>query len=79
MKTDETTVLMKAIRVKCMDCSGDSQKNVEQCPVKGCALYPFRHGKKMAPSPTTKTMPNTTGSRRKDKRLPTTTKGDYSK
>lgn len=36
---------VKAIRAKCLDCCCDSAKDVELCPVMGCALYPFRFGK----------------------------------
>ena len=37
---------MKAIRQKCLDCSGWSVKEVAECPVKLCPLWPFRFGKK---------------------------------
>ncbi len=37
---------MKAIRLKCLDCSGNSYKEVELCPIHNCALYPFRFGKR---------------------------------
>ena len=36
---------VKAIRMKCLDCSGGSRTEVERCQVKDCALYPFRMGK----------------------------------
>lgn len=36
---------LKAIRLKCLDCCGDSYKEVELCPVSQCNLYPFRFGK----------------------------------
>jgi hypothetical protein len=35
----------KAIRKKCMDCSGFSSKEVGQCPILGCSLWPYRFGK----------------------------------
>ena len=35
--------LMVAIRAKCMDCSGNSRREVERCKVKNCPLYPFRN------------------------------------
>lgn len=35
---------VKAIRLKCLDCSGGSVAEVEKCPLKDCALYPFRFG-----------------------------------
>ena len=34
-----------AIRSKCMQCSCGSPKEIKNCPVKTCALYPFRLGK----------------------------------
>ena len=36
---------LKAIRLKCLDCSGDSPNEVKLCPVTDCELYPFRLGK----------------------------------
>lgn len=36
---------VKAIRLKCLDCSGGSSNEVEQCSITTCALYPFRFGK----------------------------------
>lgn len=36
---------MRAIRLKCLDCSGDSPKEVVECTCEQCALYPFRLGK----------------------------------
>lgn len=37
---------IKAIRAKCLDCSGDNYKEVRLCPVKKCPLYPYRFGKR---------------------------------
>lgn len=36
---------VKAIRLKCLDCSGGSSIEVEKCNIPTCALYPFRLGK----------------------------------
>ena len=36
---------VKAIRQRCLDCSGWSRQEVELCPLTECALYPFRLGK----------------------------------
>ena len=36
---------VKAIRLKCLDCSGGSSAEVAQCSLTGCALYPFRLGR----------------------------------
>lgn len=35
---------IKAIRAKCLDCNTTSNE-VKLCPVKQCALWPFRFGK----------------------------------
>ena len=32
----------KAIRARCMDCSGGSYQDVKDCEDKDCALYPYR-------------------------------------
>ncbi len=37
---------IKAIRKKCLDCSGGSSKEVDLCPIKDCNLYPYRYGKR---------------------------------
>jgi hypothetical protein len=37
---------LKAIRAKCLDCSGGQVKEVRQCPITSCPLYPFRMGRK---------------------------------
>ena len=36
---------LKAIRLKCLDCSGDSADEVRKCVIPHCPLYPFRLGK----------------------------------
>lgn len=36
----------KAIRAKCLDCSGGQPKEVRLCPVRGCALWPYRLGRR---------------------------------
>ena len=35
---------LKAIRKNCLDCSGNSSKEVELCVIPECPLYPFRFG-----------------------------------
>lgn len=35
---------LQAIRDKCLDCSGDQPKEIRACPVRSCALWPFRSG-----------------------------------
>ena len=38
------TTPMRAIRAKCIDCSGGDMREVRLCPSKTCELYPFRMG-----------------------------------
>jgi len=35
---------LKAIRAKCLDCSGGSYTEVRFCPVKECVLWQWRFG-----------------------------------
>lgn len=44
MKAGEPTAntLLIAIRAKCLDCSGNSRREVERCLLKNCPLYPYR-------------------------------------
>jgi hypothetical protein len=37
---------IKAIRAKCMDCTGDQPKEIKLCPIEKCPLYPYRFGKR---------------------------------
>lgn len=39
------TELLKIIRQKCLDCVCFQPKEVELCPSKQCALWPFRFAK----------------------------------
>lgn len=34
--------LLVAIHRHCLECSGGSRKEVQNCRIKGCNLYPFR-------------------------------------
>lgn len=36
---------VKAIKKYCLDCSGGSKKEVRECIILDCPLYPFRMGK----------------------------------
>ncbi len=38
---------LKAIRAKCLDCSCGSSKEVRNCPIEKCPLYPHRFGKRI--------------------------------
>lgn len=37
--------VLRAVRAKCLDCSGGSPAEVAGCLVKTCPLYPFRLGR----------------------------------
>ena len=37
---------LKAIRLKCLDCSAGQPKEVRLCPAINCALWPYRMGKR---------------------------------
>ncbi len=36
---------LKAIRAKCLDCSGSQPSQVRNCDISECPLYPYRFGK----------------------------------
>lgn len=44
-KTTKRLSPVKAIKIKCLDCSGGSKKEVRECIIQDCSLYPFRLGK----------------------------------
>ena len=35
---------LRAIRAKCLDCCGGSEKEVRECRIVACALFPYRMG-----------------------------------
>ena len=35
---------LKAIRAKCLDCSGGSYAGIRDCPMTDCPLWPYRMG-----------------------------------
>lgn len=39
-----TLTPMKAIRARCLDCSGQQPSEVRNCAVKNCALWSYRMG-----------------------------------
>ena len=41
----KTVSPLKAIRLKCMECSNYSAYEVKHCPITGCNLYAFRLGR----------------------------------
>lgn len=42
----EVLTPIKAIRVHCIECSGGQNKEVKECPITKCPLYPYRMGKR---------------------------------
>ncbi len=42
--TEKITSPIKAIRAFCLECSGDSAREVKECTARSCVLYPFRFG-----------------------------------
>lgn len=36
---------IKAIRAKCLDCSGGQKQEIKYCPIEQCPLFAFRFGK----------------------------------
>lgn len=36
---------LKAIRLKCLECSGEDPQMVESCEIADCPLFPYRFGK----------------------------------
>jgi len=51
---------VKAIRLYCLECSGGSFKDVRECVIPDCPLYPFRLGKN----------PNYTNTKPQDEEVP---------
>lgn len=37
---------IKAIRKKCLDCTCGQVKEIRDCPIINCALYPYRMGRR---------------------------------
>ena len=40
----EATSPLKAIRLKCLDCSGNNPYEVTECPIDTCPLFEYRSG-----------------------------------
>lgn len=45
MKDEKAPSMARAIRKKCMDCSGGFTNEVRDCWAKDCPLFPYRFGK----------------------------------
>lgn len=50
---DDAKILtpLRAIRAKCLDCSAGSAKEVRECVMLDCPLYPYRLGKSLNRKP----------------------------
>ena len=46
MSDEKTLTPMKAIRAKCIECSGGSSNEVKACELTDCPLYALRFGKR---------------------------------
>ena len=44
-EVSENTNVLRAIKLKCLDCSSYNTNEIKECPVNLCPLYPFRLGK----------------------------------
>ena len=43
-EVSENTNPLRAIKLKCLDCSTYNTNEIKECPVKECPLFPFRNG-----------------------------------
>lgn len=48
---------IKAIRAKCLDCSGGNNAEVKFCEIDACSLWPYRMGKRPKKDGQTPTRP----------------------
>ncbi len=44
MNKNKTLTPLKAIKKHCLECSGYEKKEVRECVIKDCVLFPFRQG-----------------------------------
>ena len=44
MDKEKRLTPIKAIRAKCLECSGDNNAEVRNCVIPSCPLYPYRMG-----------------------------------
>lgn len=52
---------LRAIRLKCLDCSCGSAQEVRECPIEACPLYYYRSGHNPKRKGVTNKNPNTNG------------------
>lgn len=43
-EVSENTNVLRAIKLKCLDCSTYNINEIKECPVNKCPLFPFRNG-----------------------------------
>ena len=43
-EVSENRNVLRAIKLKCLDCSTYNINEIKECPVKNCPLFPFRNG-----------------------------------
>lgn len=51
MEEQKTLTPVKAIRAKCIECSGGNRSEADRCQIKDCPLYAYRHGKNPTGNP----------------------------
>ena len=51
MEEQKTLTPVKAIRAKCIECSGGNRSEADRCQIKDCPLYAYRHGKNLNRKP----------------------------
>jgi len=44
MNNNEKITPLRAIKKHCLECSGYEKKQVRECMIKDCVLFPFRQG-----------------------------------
>ena len=37
---------IKSIRAKCLDCSCGQAKEIKECPIRNCPIWPYRMGRR---------------------------------
>lgn len=45
MEEQKILTPIKAIRAKCIECSGGNRSEADRCQIKDCPLYTYRHGR----------------------------------
>jgi hypothetical protein len=61
--------ILKAIRKNCLQCSCGSEKEIKLCTFTNCPLYPYRMGKDLNPSRTSKNLSSRGAKNANDEKL----------